>query len=50
MSLSVASGSKADWLKLKEELKKAAPGLGIDKIGITTADPFLELKKYFDTA
>jgi len=32
------------WRRLKEEMKQAAPELGIDKLGITTADPFLTLK------
>lgn len=34
-----------DWLSLKEEIKAAARGLGIDKIGFASADPFLELKE-----
>ncbi|WP_213527614.1 tRNA epoxyqueuosine(34) reductase QueG [Paenibacillus sp. J31TS4] len=34
----------AFWERLKEEIRSAAPELGIDKIGFTTADPFLELK------
>jgi len=33
------------WERLKEELKQAAPLLGIDKIGFTTADPFLTMKE-----
>jgi len=33
------------WRRLKEEMKQAAPMLGIDKLGITTADPFLTLKE-----
>ncbi|MFC0333952.1 tRNA epoxyqueuosine(34) reductase QueG [Paenibacillus sepulcri] len=33
------------WEKLKHELKAAAAGLGIDKIGIASADPFVELKQ-----
>lgn len=33
------------WLKLKEEMKAAAPALGIDKIGVASADPFLELRE-----
>jgi epoxyqueuosine reductase len=32
------------WLQLKDEMKQAAPQLGIDKLGFTTADPFLTLK------
>ncbi|WP_138494941.1 tRNA epoxyqueuosine(34) reductase QueG [Paenibacillus pinistramenti] len=33
-----------DWGWLKEEIKSAASGLGIDQVGFTTADPFLSLK------
>jgi len=33
------------WKQFKEELLKAAPGLGIDKLGVTTAEPFHELKE-----
>ncbi|CAM4366141.1 tRNA epoxyqueuosine(34) reductase QueG [Paenibacillus alkaliterrae] len=33
------------WVKLKEELLEAAPILGIDKIGIASADPFVSLKQ-----
>jgi len=33
------------WKQLKEELLEAAPGLGIDKLGVTTAEPFHELKE-----
>ncbi|WP_080832924.1 tRNA epoxyqueuosine(34) reductase QueG [Cohnella massiliensis] len=33
------------WRKLKEEMVKAAPELGIDKIGVASADPFAELKE-----
>ncbi|UUZ82981.1 tRNA epoxyqueuosine(34) reductase QueG [Paenibacillus sp. P26] len=32
------------WLKLREELRGAAEGLGIDKIGFAGAEPFTELK------
>ncbi|MEK5034852.1 tRNA epoxyqueuosine(34) reductase QueG [Paenibacillus sp. FSL R7-0302] len=32
------------WEKLKAEIKAAAPALGIDDIGFTTAEPFLYLK------
>jgi epoxyqueuosine reductase len=44
MPLNLATGTKADWQKLKQEIVEAAPSLGIDKIGFTTADPFIELK------
>ncbi|MCS7464656.1 tRNA epoxyqueuosine(34) reductase QueG [Paenibacillus doosanensis] len=33
-----------DWLKLKADMKEAAAELGIDKIGIASAEPFTELK------
>lgn len=33
------------WLQLKEEMKAAAPALGIDKIGVASAAPFTELKQ-----
>lgn len=32
------------WLELKEEMRKAAPSLGIDSIGVASADPFTALK------
>ncbi|CAM3673418.1 tRNA epoxyqueuosine(34) reductase QueG [Cohnella lubricantis] len=34
----------AFWRQLKEEMKAAAPSLGIDKIGVASAEPFTELK------
>lgn len=37
--------AKDRWARLKEEIIQAAPGLGIDQIGFTTADPFLLLKE-----
>ena len=36
---------KRFWLQMKEDLLKVAPELGIDKVGITTAEPFHELKE-----
>ncbi|WP_256710936.1 tRNA epoxyqueuosine(34) reductase QueG [Paenibacillus sp. FSL A5-0031] len=33
------------WARLKEEMIAAAPSLGIDKIGIASADPFTSLKQ-----
>jgi epoxyqueuosine reductase len=33
------------WQRLKQEMIEAAPGLGIDKIGVASADPFTELKE-----
>ncbi|AJY74417.1 tRNA epoxyqueuosine(34) reductase QueG [Paenibacillus beijingensis] len=32
------------WEALKAELKEAAPGLGIDAVGVASPDPFTELK------
>jgi len=34
----------AYWRQLKDEMVAAAPGLGIDKIGVASAAPFTELK------
>lgn len=34
-----------DWLKLKNEMKAAAQSLGIDAIGVASADPFTTLKQ-----
>lgn len=36
--------SASVWEDLKAELKQAAPSLGIDDIGFTSADPFVSLK------
>ncbi|MFD1954933.1 tRNA epoxyqueuosine(34) reductase QueG [Paenibacillus thailandensis] len=38
-------GAADYWAKLKEEMKAAAPQLGIDKIGVASAAPFAELKQ-----
>lgn len=35
--------SREAWRALKEEIREAAPALGIDKIGFTTADPYTDL-------
>ncbi|OCT16039.1 tRNA epoxyqueuosine(34) reductase QueG [Paenibacillus pectinilyticus] len=37
-------GTRLDWRKLKQEIVEAAPSLGIDKIGFTSAEPFHELR------
>ena len=37
--------SEAAWDNLKREMKGAAASLGIDKIGVASADPFRELKQ-----
>ncbi|WP_438444809.1 tRNA epoxyqueuosine(34) reductase QueG [Gorillibacterium sp. sgz5001074] len=34
-----------DWQALKRELLQALPALGIDKLGVTTAEPFWELRE-----
>lgn len=36
--------SSSVWEGLKEELKQAAPSMGIDDIGFASADPFVSLK------
>jgi epoxyqueuosine reductase len=43
--LQLEQATPQDWLALKDELKEAAPGMGIDKIGFASADPFLDLKE-----
>lgn len=40
-----ASGTREYWARLKEEIREAAPSLGIDKIGFASAEPFIELKQ-----
>ncbi|MDR6885071.1 tRNA epoxyqueuosine(34) reductase QueG [Bacillus sp. 3255] len=44
MALSMETATKADISRLQQEIVEAAPSLGIDKIGFTTAEPFTELK------
>ncbi|KIL37423.1 epoxyqueuosine reductase [Cohnella kolymensis] len=44
MAVAVNERDTAYWRELKEEMIAAAPMLGIDKIRVTTADPFMELK------
>ncbi|MCF6094596.1 tRNA epoxyqueuosine(34) reductase QueG [Microaerobacter geothermalis] len=34
-----------NWTVLKDEIKKYAKEIGIDKVGVASADPFLELKE-----
>jgi epoxyqueuosine reductase len=45
MPISISKGTLADWQAVKQAIVDAAPALGIDKIGFTTADPFMELKE-----
>ncbi|MDF2960414.1 MAG: epoxyqueuosine reductase [Paenibacillus sp.] len=40
-----ADWNNIDWHQLKTDMQKAAAELGIDKIGISSADPFVELKQ-----
>lgn len=44
MALSMEAATKADISKLQQEIVEAAPSLGIDKIGFTSAEPFTELR------
>ncbi|MBP1992352.1 tRNA epoxyqueuosine(34) reductase QueG [Paenibacillus eucommiae] len=44
MALTVAYGTQNDWTWLKREIVEAAPSLGIDKVGFTSAEPFTELR------
>ncbi|MCZ8523866.1 MULTISPECIES: tRNA epoxyqueuosine(34) reductase QueG [Paenibacillus] len=41
---SLPAVSSDPWKRLREKLRSAAPGLGIDKIGFASAEPFAELK------
>lgn len=42
--LAVSMEDTTDWRKLQQEIVEAAPSLGIDKIGFTSAEPFHALK------
>ncbi|ULL19121.1 tRNA epoxyqueuosine(34) reductase QueG [Paenibacillus sp. H1-7] len=44
MTTEAKDGSNMNWHQLKADMKAAAADLGIDKIGIASADPFTELK------
>jgi epoxyqueuosine reductase len=44
MESTIAQDQKQQWQALKQEIIKAAPDMGIDKIGFASADPFLSLK------
>lgn len=41
----MAEKDMAYWKQFKEDMLGAAPSLGIDKLRVTSADPFLELKE-----
>lgn len=43
-AVSDQGASKDRWRQLKQDIIEAAPALGIDQVGFTTADPFIELK------
>lgn len=45
MIADLSRATPEDWQRLKQELKLAAPSLGIDVIGFASADPFTELKE-----
>jgi epoxyqueuosine reductase len=42
--LDLRTAGREDWRRLKDELKRRAPELGIDKIGFAAADPFDALR------
>jgi epoxyqueuosine reductase len=44
MPISVSEANRQYWEQLKQDIIHAAPGLGIDKIGFASADPFMEMK------
>lgn len=44
LRLGAYAPSASVWEELKEELRKAAPEMGIDDIGFASADPFVSLK------
>ncbi|MDU0204952.1 tRNA epoxyqueuosine(34) reductase QueG [Paenibacillus sp. PFR10] len=44
MAVSIVAASETVIRKLQQEIVEAAPSLGIDKIGFTSAEPFTELK------
>jgi epoxyqueuosine reductase len=45
LAASIETGTDADFSRLQQEIVEAAPSLGIDKIGFTSAEPFTELKE-----
>lgn len=48
MSVTTASGKRQDWAELKEAIRRALPELGIDKVGFSSAEPFVELKRQLE--
>lgn len=44
MTEAVDPSNRIDWHRLKQDMREAASELGIDKIGISSAEPFVELK------
>ncbi|OXM84951.1 tRNA epoxyqueuosine(34) reductase QueG [Paenibacillus rigui] len=45
MSKGIAEMNSNDWQQLKLDMQAAAESLGIDKIGVASSDPFVELKQ-----
>lgn len=45
MSDAAKPATSGNWAQLKEEIRAAAPALGIDKIGFASAEPFEQLKQ-----
>lgn len=43
-----AAHAASVWEKLKQEIKAAGPGLGIDDIGFASAEPFVTLKSILE--
>lgn len=44
MTETIDYGNRMFWHRLKQEMQEAASTLGIDKLGISSAEPFVELK------
>jgi epoxyqueuosine reductase len=44
MTEAIDDGNRMFWYRLKQEMQEAASTLGIDKLGISSAEPFVELK------
>jgi epoxyqueuosine reductase len=44
MTETIENGGRMFWHQFKQDMQEAASTLGIDKLGISSADPFVELK------
>ncbi|NHN32302.1 tRNA epoxyqueuosine(34) reductase QueG [Paenibacillus agricola] len=44
MTEAIGPGNRQFWYQLKQDMQEAASTLGIDKLGISSAEPFVELK------